>query len=148
MLYPFTLVNLDAQTLICQINKSYCKISHWLQILAKVSIWRLGEHPMKHSIMDKIWCCCFLVPPINSSILYMYVCMHSLKSDQHKTVIILWEEDNAKLLYLVLKVSCWRTKNLSARYTWLKDCQSTGITFEVLSKVVLHHLLLTILFFL
>ena len=30
--------------------------------------------------------------------------------------IILWEEDDAKQLYLVLKVSCRRTDNLSARY--------------------------------
>ena len=36
----------------------------------------------------------------------------------HKSVIILWEEDDVKQLYLVLKVSCWRTNNLSARYNY------------------------------
>ena len=41
---------------------------------------------------------------------------YSLKSAQHKSVIILWEEDDTKQLYLVLKVSCRRTDNLSARY--------------------------------
>ena len=37
---------------------------------------------------------------------------YSLKSAQHKSVIILWEEDDTKQLYLVLKVSCRRTDNL------------------------------------
>ena len=41
---------------------------------------------------------------------------HLLKSAQHKSVIILWEEDDIKQLDLVLKVSCRRTDNLSARY--------------------------------
>ena len=30
------------------------------------SIWRLGENPMKHSVINQIWYCCLLVPPINS----------------------------------------------------------------------------------
>ena len=40
---------------------------------------------------------------------------YSLKSALHKSVIILWKEDE---LYLVLKVSCRRTDNLQpgARY--------------------------------
>ena len=45
---------------------------------------------------------------------------YSLKSAQHKSVIILWEEDDAKQLYLVLKVSCWRTDNLQPGTTIIK----------------------------
>ena len=41
---------------------------------------------------------------------------YSLKSAQHKSVIILREEDDAKQLYLALKVSCCWTANLLARY--------------------------------
>ena len=33
---------------------------------------------------------------------------YSLKSAQYKSVIRLWEDDDAKYLYLVLKVSCQR----------------------------------------
>ena len=56
----------------------------------------------------------------------MYICIYSLlksnnyslKSAQHKSVLILWEEDDGKQLYLVLKVSCRRTDNLQPG-TWL-----------------------------
>ena len=37
---------------------------------------------------------------------------YSLKSAQHKSVVVLWEEDDAEQLQLVLKVSCRRTHNL------------------------------------
>ena len=39
---------------------------------------------------------------------------------QHKSVIILWEEDDAKQLYLVVKVSCQRTNNLQPGTTIIK----------------------------
>ena len=42
---------------------------------------------------------------------------YSLKSANHKSIIKLWEEDNAKQIYLVLKVSYPRTINLSVRYS-------------------------------
>ena len=51
---------------------------------------------------------------------------YSLKSAQHKSSMILWEEGNAKQFYLVLKVSRQRTNNLQPktffddRCTWLK----------------------------
>ena len=54
--------------------------------------------------------------------LYMYICMVFVKaiiihqSAQLKSVLILWEEDDAKQLYLVLKVSCRWTDNLSVRF--------------------------------
>ena len=37
---------------------------------------------------------------------------YSLKSSQLKSVITLWEEDDAKQLYFVRKVSCRRTDNI------------------------------------
>ena len=39
-----------------------------------------------------------------------------MKSTQHKTVIILWEEEGVKQLNYVLKVLCRRTDNLSVAY--------------------------------
>ena len=45
----------------------------------------------------------------------MYVCMYIyVKSAQHKSVVILWDEDEQ--LYWILKILCRRTDNLSARY--------------------------------
>ena len=50
---------------------------------------------------------------------------YSLKSANHKSVIKLWKQGDAKQLYLVLKVSCRQTVNLSASHsndhcTWMK----------------------------
>ena len=52
---------------------------------------------------------------------------YSLESAQHKSVIILWEEDDAKQLYLVHKVSCRRTDNLQPGTTISKNVQCNGI---------------------
>ena len=52
---------------------------------------------------------------------------YSLKSAHHKSVIILWEEDDAKQLYLVLKISCQWTDNLQAGTTIIKNFQYNGI---------------------
>ena len=47
--------------------------------------------------------------------IYMYVYINIyVKSAQHKSVVILWDEDEQ--LYWVLKILCRRTDNLSARY--------------------------------
>ena len=87
--------------------KSGLKIGNqkWLQkILAKI---KEGQHSCSQHILYK-------------DNIYIYsLCKYnnySLKSAQHKNVIILWEEDDAKQLYLVLKISWWQTKNLSVRY--------------------------------
>ena len=40
---------------------------------------------------------------------------------------ILWEEGDVKPLYLVLKVSCRRTKNLQPGTTIVKNLQYNGI---------------------
>ena len=52
---------------------------------------------------------------------------YSLKSAHHKSVIILWEEDDAKQLYLALKFSCRRTDNLQPGTTIIKNLQYNGI---------------------
>ena len=46
---------------------------------------------------------------------------YSSRSAQQKSVIILWEEDNAKQLYFALKVSCRRTNNLQPGTTIMKQ---------------------------
>ena len=46
---------------------------------------------------------------------------YSLKSAQYKIVIILWEEDDPKNFYLVLKVSCRRTDNFQPGTTIIKN---------------------------
>ena len=45
--------------------------------------------------------------------MYVYINVY-VKSAQHKSVVILWDEDEQ--LYLVLKILCRQTDNLSARY--------------------------------
>ena len=67
--------------------------SHWLKILVKVSIWRLGENPMKHSVMDQIWYFCLLVPSINYT--------HALANRGHWALF--WS-----LVQLILKFSSTR----------------------------------------
>ena len=46
---------------------------------------------------------------------------YSLKSAQYKIVIILWEEDDPKKFYLVLKVSCRWTDNFQPGTTIIKN---------------------------
>ena len=55
---------------------------------------------------------------------------YSLKSAQRKSVIILWEQDHAKQLYLVLKVSCQRTDNLQP---------GTNYTQNIVSEILQKH---------
>ena len=66
--------------------------------------------------------------------IYTYIYIHSLrksnnyslKKAQYKSVM-LWEEDNAKKLYLILKVSCWQTNNLQPGTTIIKNLQYNSI---------------------
>ena len=47
---------------------------------------------------------------------------------------VLWEEDDARQLYLILKVSCRWTYNLSARYN---DHQKI---YSIMVSLIRHHL--------
>ena len=47
--------------------------------------------------------------------IYIYIYIYTYIYNIYK-YIILREEDDARQLYLIFKVSCWRTYNLSARY--------------------------------
>ena len=59
--------------------------------------------------------------PVSSSIyiyihIYIYIIYsnkYTWKSAQHKSLVLLWEEHDSKQLYLVLKVSCRSTGNVS-----------------------------------
>ena len=64
---------------------------------------------------------------------YLYIFIHYLYMFIYIVIYILWEEDDAKQLYLVFKVSCRRTDSLSARYNDHQKLYSNNGILNMLS---------------
>ena len=64
---------------------------------------------------------------------YLYIFIHYLYIFIYIVIYILWEEDDAKQLYLVFKVSCRRTDSLSAKYNDHQKLYSNNGILNMLS---------------